>query len=86
MSEQAEKLKVELSRLSSEERSEIADFLLDGLEAEENGGVYDEADFKAELMRRWEEIESGQEVGIPIEDALRELREKYPRTGIQLIV
>jgi putative addiction module component (TIGR02574 family) len=76
MTEAAEKLKAELAALPAEDREELAHFLFDSLEEEPDPGS-DEA-WIVELDRRWKEIESGKEVGIPGEEVLRRVREKYP--------
>ncbi len=75
MSETAEKLKAELSRLSPQERAELADFLIHSLDNETDADA--EAAWDAELARRLDEIKSGKAVGEPAEKVLRELREKY---------
>jgi putative addiction module component (TIGR02574 family) len=75
MSETAERLKTELASLPVEERWELADFLYKSLEGEIDDT--NEAAFDAELERRFEELRSGKEVGIPFEQAMKQLREKY---------
>ena len=81
MSELAMKLKVQLATLPATERADLAYFLLQSL-GPENGAADtdedDEAEFDAELERRWEEIVSGKAVGRPMEEVLADLRKKYP--------
>ncbi len=75
MSEIAEKLKSDLSRLSSRERAELAHFLIasldDGMDADAA------AAWDAELARRMQDIESGKDLGEPADKVFAELREKY---------
>ena len=74
MSEAAERLKPELSRLSDEERADLAYFLISSLD-----GTESEVGDMAELLdRRSEELRSGTVVGVPAEEALGRLRAKYP--------
>lgn len=61
--------------LPAAERAELAHFLLSSLEPEEEGW---QAAWQAELSRRLEEIRSGTVVGIPAEEVLARLRERYP--------
>lgn len=77
MTEAVQQLLPQLERLSSEERADVAYYLLHFGEPEEDPAVV-EAAWKAELERRGEEIHSGKEVGIPGDEVLAELREKYP--------
>ncbi|HWY85856.1 MAG TPA: addiction module protein [Gemmataceae bacterium] len=73
MSEIAAKIKEQASHLSVEDRADIAYFLLHSLDcAEDEKGVH--AAWEAELERRWAEVECGQAVGIPAEQALAQLR------------
>jgi putative addiction module component (TIGR02574 family) len=76
MSETAEKLKNQLAVLSLEDRVELLEFLEVSLangDLEEN-----EAEWDAELERRWQRIKTGKAVGFPIEQVADELRKKYP--------
>jgi putative addiction module component (TIGR02574 family) len=75
MTETAEKLKAQLSRLSTEERAELAHFLLHSLD--EGVDADAEAAWDAELARRMAEIRSGQAVGEPADKVFAELRKKY---------
>jgi putative addiction module component (TIGR02574 family) len=62
-------------KLSAAERADLASYLLESLEPEEEGAA--EA-WRAEIARRVAEIRSGQAVGRPVDDVLTELRERYP--------
>lgn len=75
MTAKAERLKSELGALTPEERAELARFLVQSLDEEQEQGV--EAAWDAELKRRAAEIESGRVGGEPAEKVLRELRAKY---------
>ncbi len=75
MSEIAEKLKLELSRLSIQERAELASFLINSLDEDINDDV--EVAWDTELRKRLEDIHCGTAVGEPSEGVLSELREKY---------
>jgi putative addiction module component (TIGR02574 family) len=73
MSEIAEKIKEQASRLPVEDRADIAYFLLHSLDCDEDeAGIH--AAWEAELERRWAEVESGNAVGIPADQALAQLR------------
>lgn len=75
MTETAEKIKSELSRLSLQERAELAYFLIHSLDEEVNADA--EAAWDAELAQRMEEIKSGKAVGEPADKVFAEIREKY---------
>lgn len=75
MSETAEKMKSALATLSDEDRAELAYFLIHSLDQQADANA--EAAWDAELARRAEEIRSGKAVGIPAEQVMKELREKY---------
>ena len=75
MTAKAERLKSELAGLTPEDRAELARFLVQSLDEEEEQGV--EAAWDVELKRRAQEIESGRVVGEPADRVLRELRAKY---------
>ena len=75
MTETAEKIKSELSRLSLQERAELAYFLIHSLDEEVNADA--EAAWDAELAQRTEEIKSGKAVGEPADKVFAEIREKY---------
>ena len=70
-----QELKDASASLPSPERAELAHFLLQSLEPEEGGWA--EA-WQEELSRRVQEIRSGQVIGVPAEDVLKALRERYP--------
>lgn len=75
MTETAEKLKIELSQLSIQERAELAYFLIHSLDED----VDDDAEiaWDAELARRMQEINSGIADGEPLNKVFTELRQKY---------
>ncbi|MHC0066078.1 addiction module protein [Nostoc sp. UIC 10890] len=75
MSETAEKLKLELSQLSTKERAEIAYFLIHSLDE----GIDDnlETAWDTELTQRLEDISSKTAIGEPSSQVFSELREKY---------
>lgn len=75
MSQSIDQLKTQIGELSSPERAELAYFLIASLEPEEDG--VDEA-WRVEIDRRIAEIQSGQAVGRPVEEVIRDLREQYP--------
>ena len=75
MEKSVEQLKATLSGLPTEQRAEIAAFLLETLEPEEDDAVQA---WNRELDRRIAEIESGKAVGIPAEEVLAVMRAKYP--------
>ncbi len=75
MTATAEKLRTELTRLSDEERGELAHFLIQSLNQESDADV--DTAWDAELERRAEEIISGQANGEPAEKVFSELRAKY---------
>jgi putative addiction module component (TIGR02574 family) len=75
MSETAEKLKLELSQLSTKERAEIAYFLIHSLDE----GIDDELEtaWDTELTQRLEDINCKTAIGEPLSQVFSELREKY---------
>jgi putative addiction module component (TIGR02574 family) len=75
MSELAEKLKSDLSRLSVQDRAELAQFLIHSLDDGEDADA--EAAWDAELARREQEIRTGRDVGEPVDKVLAELHKKY---------
>ncbi len=75
MTETAEKIKSELSRLSQQERAELAYFLIHSLDEEINADA--EAVWDAELAQRLEDIKSGKAVGEPADKVFAEIRAKY---------
>ena len=74
MSQAAEKLKSELSQLSSQERAEIAHFLLHSLDDKDPDA---EVAWDSELAARLEDIKSGKAIVEPAATVFAELREKY---------
>ena len=72
MTEAAERLKPELSRLSLPERAELARFLIESLD--EGADADAEAAWDAELARRAEAIRKGTAVGKPANAVFPELR------------
>lgn len=75
MSETAEKLKIELSQLSTNERAELAYFLIHSLDEKVDDDT--EIAWDVELTRRLQEINSGFASGKPSNQVFTELREKY---------
>ena len=75
MTETIEQLKVQLERLPSRERAELAHFLLCSLEQEAEADV--DAAGEAELARRVADIQSGKVVGIPAAQVFDELRAQF---------
>ncbi len=75
MAVEIEAWKSELSALTTQDRAELAHFLLHSLELETDEDV--ESSWDAELARRVVEIEDGTAVGKPADQILAELREKY---------
>ncbi|MCW5315580.1 addiction module component [Nostoc sp. KVJ3] len=75
MTETVEKLRLELSQLSMQERAELAYFLIHSLDQD----VDDNAEFawNVELTTRMEEIGSGTADGELSDKVFTELREKY---------
>lgn len=76
MTEIAEKLKTEVLRLPTDARAELAYCLIRSLDKGEDADA--KAAWEAELERRWQEMESGNDPGVPAEDVFAELRKKYP--------
>jgi putative addiction module component (TIGR02574 family) len=75
VTETSEKLKLELSQLSIQERAEIASFLIHSLD--ENMDQDIESAWDAELAQRTREIKSGNASGEPSSQVLADLRQKY---------
>ena len=75
MSKTAEKLKLELSRLSLQERADLAHFLIHSLDEGIDDDV--EAAWDTELTKRLEDIHRGTTIGEPSVQVFSELREKY---------
>ncbi len=81
MTETAERMavqiKAQLLTLSSDDRAELAEFLLDYLDSEEGWDEETEKFWDLELDRRGKEIEAGTAIGQPFEQVLQEIRAKY---------
>jgi putative addiction module component (TIGR02574 family) len=75
MTEAAERLKPELSRLTPQERAELASFLIDSLDAGADEDV--EAAWDSELARRMAEVTNGTAAGSPADTVFADLRAKY---------
>jgi putative addiction module component (TIGR02574 family) len=75
MAETLERLKIQLEHLSTEDKIELAHFLLISLEPEEEGVA---AAWDSEISRRVEEIRSGRASGTPAEEVFAELRREFP--------
>jgi putative addiction module component (TIGR02574 family) len=77
-----EQIKMQLLALPGEDRADLALFLLRSLELDGEGEEVEEPEWDrawgAEATRRMCEMESGKVAGIPAEDVLARLREKYP--------
>lgn len=76
MTEIAEKLKAELSRLATEDRAELAYYLIRSLDEGDDSEV--QSAWEAELEQRWQEMEDGTVAGIPAENVFAEMRKKFP--------
>jgi putative addiction module component (TIGR02574 family) len=74
MTEAVEQLKTQLSHLTNPERAELAHFLLESLEPEEDGAT--EA-WEAEAGRRIAEIRSGRVAGKPADQVFAELDDEF---------
>lgn len=59
-------------QLPPDERERFANLLLDSLES----GEAEDPELQAEIQRRWERYERGEEPAIPIEDFLAELQQR----------
>ena len=70
-----EELKDAAANLPSPQRADLAHFLLQSLEPEESGWA---ESWRSELDRRMEEMNSGKVTGIPAEEVMARLRERYP--------
>lgn len=71
-----ELIKNQLVALTPEERAEIAHFLLESLDSDEDEGVEDA--WETELARRTNEIATGVAKGRPAEQVFADLRRKKP--------
>ncbi len=70
-------LRDQLSRLPDEDRVELAEFLLDSLDPSYEEQIA--AEWESELKRREEDILTGRTVGIPAEQVMAELRQRYEK-------
>jgi putative addiction module component (TIGR02574 family) len=77
MTETLQQLIPQIERLSTDERAELAHYLLESLGPPDDRTEVD-ADWKAELTRRREEMMSGKVAGIPGDQVIAELREEFP--------
>jgi putative addiction module component (TIGR02574 family) len=75
MTKIAEKLKLELSHLSIQERAEIALFLIHSLNETADQDI--ESAWDAELAQRTQQINSGSASGVPSVQLFAKLRQKY---------
>jgi putative addiction module component (TIGR02574 family) len=75
MTETAEKLKTALCQLSSQERAEIASFLIHSLDEEVDPDA--EAAWDIEIAARMQQIQKGTASGEPAESVFSRLKEKY---------
>ena len=77
MSEAAEKLKPLLAALSADERAELTDYLRSLDDGEEFTEEEWEAAVAEEANRRMEDMRAGKTKGIPHEEVMRQMKEKY---------
>lgn len=79
MSETAEKLKPLLAALPADERAELVEYLLELGDSDEEELTQEEweAAWTEEINRRVAEFEAGKTVGIPGDEVMRRLKEKY---------
>jgi putative addiction module component (TIGR02574 family) len=75
MTKTAEKLKLELSHLSIQERAEIASFLIHSID--ENIDQDIESAWDVEMAQRMQEINSGSASSEPLVQVFTDLRQKY---------
>jgi putative addiction module component (TIGR02574 family) len=75
MTEAVESLKSQFAPLSVPERADLAHYLLSHLEPEDDDV---EKAWQAEIARRAAEIRAGTAMGRPVEEALADLRRRYP--------
>lgn len=71
----AEKLKPQLTTLSPADRAELASYLLESLDGHTDAGAAQA--WEAELIRRAEEVRSGQAQGRPAPEAFADLRKRH---------
>lgn len=79
MSEAAEKLKPVLAALSAEDREELSRYLAELREEQSGEPAPDDWDdaWIEEINRRTERLRTGEVQGIPADEVMRQLREKY---------
>jgi uncharacterized protein with gpF-like domain len=77
MTEFLEKLKLELSHLSTQKRAEIASFLIHSLDENTDQDQDIENAWDTELAQRTQEINSGSASGDLSDQVFGELRQKY---------
>ena len=70
------KIQSRADRLSARDRADLAYYLLHSLDPEDDPVEVAHA-WQRELDRRWRLIKSGKEKGVPADQALAKLREKY---------
>jgi putative addiction module component (TIGR02574 family) len=75
MAETLEHLKEQLGTLAAPERAELARFLINSLDQEEDPGA--EAAWEAELTRRVADIRSGKVSAKPATQVFEEIRETF---------
>ena len=75
MSETAQQLRSQLAMLSSQDRAELAHFLLHSLDEEADPDAA--LAWDRELAERLEQIKSGKAISEPAAKVFAELREKY---------
>jgi putative addiction module component (TIGR02574 family) len=64
--------------LPEKDREGLAQYILARLDGPPDDPAEVRADWKATILRRVEEIESGKVTGVPIEEMFRKSREKHP--------
>jgi putative addiction module component (TIGR02574 family) len=70
-----QELKEELKCLPARQRAELAHFLIESLDQDQDPAA--EAAWERELERRITEIKSGQAHGIPADEVFAKIREKF---------
>jgi len=75
-----DQLKTAMAGLPSADRAELAHYLLLSLDESTDNSTDDEAltAWHHELTLRVEEVRSGKVIGIPLEQVVAELRERFP--------
>ncbi len=77
MSDRVAQLKPVLDELTNEERIEVLNYLAGQVEAEELTEEEWEQAWAEEAMRRMEDMRAGKTQGIPHEEVMRQMKEKY---------